>query len=245
MSVALFIPCLVDQFYPEIGESVVDLMERVGANFTYPEEQTCCGLPFFNMGQWDAAVRPAMHFIDVFENYEAVVTPSSSCASMVKHFFAKLFKDDREMLERAEALAGRTHELASWLVREAKRPELGAAFEGTVACHRSCHLRELEAGDEAEQLIRGVAGAKLIALPRTEVCCGFGGAFSIKFPVLSGAMGATKCDTFDDCKADCIVTTDAGCMLQINGILHRRGAPRRVWHLAELLAGRVKAEAKA
>lgn len=244
MTVALFIPCLVDQFYPEIGESVADIMDRLGVECAYPEGQTCCGLPFYNMGKWDAARRPALHFMEVFEHYEAIVTPSSSCASMVKHFFANLFKDDPKLLEKAHSLAGRTHELSSYLVNEAKRTDLGASFEGSVACHRSCHLRELEARDEAEQLIRGVAGAQLITLPRTDVCCGFGGAFSIKFPVLSGAMGSGKCDTFDECKADCVVTTDAGCMLQINGILHRRNAPRRVWHIAELLSGRVPAGVK-
>ncbi|MBI3735540.1 (Fe-S)-binding protein [Candidatus Sumerlaeota bacterium] len=243
MTVALFIPCIVDQFYPEIGESVVQIMETLGEDFDYPEAQTCCGLPFYNMGHWDSAVRPARHFVEVFEDFEAVITPSSSCASMVKHFFANLFSEDAEMLERVQSLASKTHELTSYLVHEKKRLDLGAEFAGSVACHRSCHLRELGARDEAETLLRNVKGAKFIELPRTDACCGFGGAFSVKFPVLSGAMGETKCDTFDQCKADCVVTTDAGCMLQINGILHRRNAPRRVWHIAELLANRIKIEA--
>jgi len=236
----MFIPCLVDQMHPEIGESVADILEGLGYEIDYPEEQTCCGLPFFTTGHWGAAARPARHFIDVFERYDAVVTPSSSCASMIKHFNHELFKDDPALLERVDRVASRTHELTSFIVNEAGKTDLGAKFEGTVTCHRSCHLRELGARDEAESLIRGVAGARFIELPRTEACCGFGGSFAVKFPVLSGAMGGTKCDTFDECNADLVVTTDAGCMLQINGILHRRGAPRRVWHIAELLANRIR-----
>ena len=240
MTVALFIPCLVDQFYPEIGEAVVDVLESQRVEIDYPEAQTCCALPLYNMGRWEEALRPARHFIDVFEDYEAVVTPSSSCAAMVKHFFANLFADEPETLERSKRLAERTHELSSYLVNTLGKTDLGATFDGTVACHRSCHLREIGGRDEAETLIRGVEGASFVALPRTDVCCGFGGAFAIKFPVLSGAMGGTKCDTFEECNADCVVTTDAGCMMQINGLLHRRGEKRRVWHLAELLAGRIE-----
>jgi L-lactate dehydrogenase complex protein LldE len=238
--IALFIPCLVDQFYPEIGESVADILEKLGLEIDYPEAQTCCGLPFFNMGQWEAAERPARHFLDVFEGFEAIVTPSSSCAAMVKHYYPRLFEKDGAALERALAIGARTHELTQYLVNVLKRDDLGAKFEGSVACHRSCHLRELDAADEADRLIRNVEGARFIDLPRADVCCGFGGAFSIKFPVLSGAMGDGKCETFDDCGADCVVTTDAGCMLQINGALHRRGSRRRVRHLAELLAGRIQ-----
>lgn len=239
MAVALFIPCLVDQFFPEIGEAVADLLEAQGLEIEYPEGQTCCGLPFYNMGRWESALAPARRFLDVFDGYEAIVTPSSSCASMAKHYFGSLFEGDAAALERARRVGARTHELASYLVGELGKTSLGAKFEGTVACHRSCHLRELGARDEAERLIQGVEGAKLVPLPRGEACCGFGGSFSVKFPVLSGAMGAGKCDTLEDCKADCVVTTDAGCMLQINGALHRRGDARRVWHLAELLANRV------
>lgn len=236
---------MVDQFYPEIGESVADILEKLSLEIDYPEAQTCCGLPFYNMGHWDAAIRPARHFIDVFESYDAVVTPSSSCASMVKHFFVNLFAKEPATLARVKRLADRTHELTSFLVHQSGKLDLGAKFNGSVACHRSCHLRELGAGDEAETLLRQVEGARFISLPRTDACCGFGGSFAVKFPVLSGAMGNTKCDTFDECKADCVVTTDAGCMLQINGILHRRNAPRRVWHIAELLANRVKIGANA
>lgn len=241
--IGLFIPCLVDQFFPEVGESVVDILERLGAEIDYPEAQTCCGLPFYNMGRWEAAERPARHFIDVFEGYDTIVTPSSSCASMVKHFYANMFKDHPVMSMRVKKIAERTHELSSYLVNVAGRPDVGAEFNGSVACHRSCHLREIGARDEAETLIQNVRGATLVELPDADVCCGFGGAFSVKFPALSGALGGSKCETFDECGADLVVTTDAGCMMQINGILHRRGAGRRVWHIAELLAGRVPAGA--
>lgn len=243
--IGLFIPCIVDQFYPEIGESVVELFERLGLEFDYPEDQTCCGLPFYNMGRWESACRPARHFIDVFEKYETVVTPSSSCAAMVKHFFGNLYKDDPKLHARAEALGHKTHELTSFIVQQLGKKEVGASFSGSVACHISCHLREIGGWSDAETLLQNVQGAQYIQLPRADVCCGFGGAFSVKFPVLSGAMGATKCETFDECKADCVVTTDAGCMLQINGTLHRRGATRKIWHIAELLANRVAIGARA
>lgn len=241
MTVALFIPCLVDQFFPEVGESVVDIFEKLETKFEYPEEQTCCGLPFYNMGRWDEAKAPARHFIEVFDRYEALVTPSSSCASMVKHFYLNLFQDDSTMLVRAKSLAEKTHELTSYIVNVAKRADVGAEFEGTVTCHRSCHLRELGARDEAETLIKAVKGVKFMDLPRTEVCCGFGGSFAVKFPALSGAMGGGKCDTIDESNADLVVTTDAGCMMQINGLLHRRESPRRIRHIAELLANRIQA----
>ncbi|MCH8333722.1 (Fe-S)-binding protein [Candidatus Sumerlaeota bacterium] len=240
MKVGLFIPCLVDQFYPEIGESVLEILDRLGLDVHYPESQTCCGLPFYNMGSWEAARRPARHFLDVFEPYDAVVTPSSSCAAMVKRFFPHLFRDVPELSSKIRSLGERTHELTAFLVNELEKSDLGASFSGSVACHRSCHLRELEAGQEAETLIRKVSGATLVALPRGEVCCGFGGAFSVKFPVLSGALGQAKCETFDECQADAVVTTDAGCMMQINGILHRQGSGRRVRHIAELLAGKIR-----
>lgn len=242
--IGLFIPCIVDQFYPEVGESVVDIFERLGLEFDYPEEQTCCGLPFYNMGRWSAACRPAKHFINVFEKYDAVVTPSSSCAAMVKHFFGNLYAKEPSLRERAERLAAKTHELTAYIVHEVGKKDVGASFAGSVTCHQSCHLREIGGWGDAETLIRNVQGATYLPLPRSEVCCGFGGAFSVKFPVLSGAMGGTKCDTFEECKADCVVTTDAGCMMQINGVLSRRGAPRRIWHVAELLANRVEIEAK-
>lgn len=240
MTTALFIPCIVDQFYPEIGESVADILEGLGVEIAYPEAQTCCGLPFFNMGRWDAAKRPARQFIDVFEDFEAVVTPSSSCCSMVSHFFPKLFAEEPETLARAEKLAAKTHELCSYLVHVAKRPDVGAEFNGVVTAHRACHFRELGQRDELDQVLKGVRGAKFIEAPRADVCCGFGGSFAVKFPVLSGAMGDTKCDTLvNQVKADAIVTTDAGCMLQINGLLSRRGEAKRVHHVAELLAGRL------
>jgi len=238
--IGLFIPCLVDQFYPEVGEAVADVLERLGQEIDYPEAQTCCGLPFFNMGRWEAARPAARHFLNVFEPYDAVVTPASSCAAMVRRFYGELFAGEPRLAERARALAQRTHELASFLVNVLHISDVGARFRGTVACHRSCHLREIEARDEAETLIRRVAGTELVEMPRGEVCCGFGGAFAIKFPILSGALGETKCETFEACGADVIVTTDAGCMLHLNGLLHRRGSPRRIHHLAELLAGRLE-----
>lgn len=253
MTVGLFIPCLVDQFFPDIGDAVVDIFEKLGVPARYPQQQTCCGLPFYNMGHHEAAVGPAAHFMDVFEGYDAVVTPSSSCAAMIKHYYPRLFAAQASMKERAERLAAKTFELSSYIVNEAGTTDLGASYEGSVACHRSCHLRELGARDEAEQLIKGVRGAEFVQLQRVEMCCGFGGSFAVKFPLMSGTMGQSKCDSIEQSKADCVVTTDAGCMLQINGVLRRRSgeggdeggrdrdspAIRRVYHLAELLVGRV------
>ena len=237
--IALFIPCLVDQFFPEIGEAVADVLQAQGLDIDYPEAQTCCGLPFYNMGQWEAAERPARHFIEVFEPYDAIVTPSSSCGSMAAHFNLNLFKDDPKMNERAKAVAAKTHEFTSYLVNVLGKTDLGAKYRGKVTCHRSCHMRELGARDEAEQLIKAVEGVEFLELPRTDVCCGFGGSFSVKFPALSGAMGETKCATIEQSRADLAVTTDAGCMLQINGMLHRRGQGKQIRHIAELLANRI------
>lgn len=246
MKVALFIPCMVDQFFPEVGEATAELLERLGVEVDYPAAQTCCGLPFYNMGQFEAAARPARHFLDVFEDYEAIVTPSSSCASMAKHFSARMFGDlaggtnGNAEADRAAAVGARTHELTSFIVNVLGRTDVGAEFAGSVAIHESCHMRELDARDEPEQLVRGVTGATLKSLPNSDTCCGFGGSFSVKFPEVSGAMNEYKCENIAAARADLIVTTDAGCMLQINGMLHRQGSTARVRHIAELLAGRIE-----
>jgi L-lactate dehydrogenase complex protein LldE len=237
MKVSLFITCLVDQFFPEVGMSVVSVLRKLGVEVDFPSEQTCCGQPAFNSGFSSEARELAKRFIGIFENSEYVVAPSGSCTSMVKVFYPELFKDDPDWHKRAESLASRTYEFTEFLVNVLKVEDLGAAYQGKIALHQSCHLlRELNVRTEPECLLRSVKGIELVELERAEVCCGFGGLFSIKYPHISGSILQDKIDCVERSGADVVVASDAGCLMHIAGGLSRQSAAARTMHIAELLA---------
>lgn len=249
--VALFVTCLIDQLYPQIGEAAVRVLERAGCDVLFPEGQTCCGQATFNSGFWDDAqvlarrhldvfddVRAlAQHHLDVFGDAAAVVAPSGSCVAMVREWYPRLFRDDPALAARAHALAGVTYELGEYLVRVLGRTDLGARFPAAVAYHPSCHgLRGLGLCDEPLRLLRAVQGLRLVDLHGADECCGFGGFFAVKFAALSGAMLATKMDAIEASGAEVVTATDASCLMHIAGGLARRGSPVRALHLAEILA---------
>ena len=237
MKVSLFITCLVDQFFPEVGMSVVSVLRKLGVEVDFPAEQTCCGQPAFNSGFSSEARELAKRFIGIFEKSEYVVAPSGSCSSMVRVFYPELFRDDPEWHKRAESLASRTYEFTEFLVNVLKVEDVGAAYHGKVALHQSCHLlRELNVRTEPQCLLRGVKGIELVELDRAEACCGFGGMFSIKYPHISGSILQDKIDSVKKSGAEVVVASDVGCLMHIAGGLCRQSATARTMHIAELLA---------
>jgi len=237
MKASLFITCLVDQLFPQVGVSMVEVLRRLGVEVDFPEAQTCCGQPAFNSGYRKEARDLAARFINVFDDSEYVVAPSGSCASMVKVFYADLFEDDAAMRERARALAARTYEFSEFLVNVLQIEDVGAQFSGRVALHQSCHLlRELNVRGEPLRLLRAVRGIELVELERAEACCGFGGLFAIKYAQISGSILQEKIDHIRESGADVIVASDMGCLMHIGGGLSRQRIPVRTMHIAELLA---------
>lgn len=235
MNVALMITCLGDVLRPAAGIATVNLLRRLGHEVEFPEAQTCCGQPFFNSGFADLAREQAKHTITVFEGERPVVTPSGSCAAMVKNEYPHLLKGDDRWHARATELAARTFELSDFLVNQLGVLDVGARYSGKVAYHYACHLRGLRLGGEAERLIEHVAGASLMTLRHADQCCGFGGSFSVRYPQISTAMVNDKVKCIEETDADCVVSTDTGCLMNVGGRLHRLGRPIEVLHLAELL----------
>lgn len=237
MRVSLFITCLVDQFFPEVGISTVEVLRRLNVQVDFPPEQTCCGQPAFNSGFTSEARELAKRFIEIFERAEYVVAPSGSCTSMVKVFYPELFKDDPDWHRRAEALASRTHEFTEFVVNVLGVEDVGASYRGKVALHQSCHLlRELQVRTEPQRLLNAVKGIEMVELERAEACCGFGGLFSIKYPHISGGILQEKIDSIKKSGADVVVASDVGCLMHIAGGLSRQGIATKTMHIAELLA---------
>lgn len=238
LRVALFVTCLVDQLWSQIGASTVEVLKRTGCTVEFDERQTCCGQPAFNTGYRREARRVAAQFIETFEasRADAIVSPSGSCTAMVHHY-ESLFAEDEYWRQRARALAGRTFELSSFLVRVLKVVDLGARFAGRVTWHDACHgLRELGVHDEPRELIKHVRDTEYIELPNADACCGFGGTFSVKYPEISTAILDQKIEAIERASVDAVISGDASCLMQIGGRLSRVGSKTRVMHLAELLA---------
>jgi len=236
MRVSLFVTCLVDQLWPSIGTSTVKVLRRAGCEVLFDERQTCCGQPAFNTGYRKEARRLAERWVDIFEDADAIVSPSGSCTAMVRHFH-ELFPDNEELRGRARAIARRTHELGSFLVNVLGVEDVGASFPGRLTWHDACHgLRDLGLKSEPRRLIHRVRGAELVELSNAEACCGFGGTFSVKYPEISVAILDEKIDAIEQAGVKAVVSGDASCLMQIGGRLTRKGSTVRTLHLAELLA---------
>ena len=234
--VSLFVPCFVDQLLPEVAVDTVKVLRRIGYDVEFLEDQTCCGQPAFNTGYWNEARPCAEHFVHVFKHAEFVVCPSGSCATMVRTFYADLLASS-SLRDDAIAVASRTFELSEFLVKVAGVTQVGAVFPHAVTYHASCHgLRELHLRDEPLQLLRQVAGLKLIEMARSEECCGFGGTFAIKFADISAAMGNSKAESVADTKAEFVTAIDPSCLMHLQGIMCKRQDQARTIHLASILA---------
>ena len=232
------VTCLGDVIRPGAGKAVVRLLQRLGHTIDFPEAQTCCGQPMYNSGYADLAREQAKHTIRVFQSDQPVVTPSGSCAAMVKVEYPHLLAGDPEWHARAVDLASRTFEFSDFLVNRLQVVDVGAKFEGKVAYHFACHLRMLGQTSEVETLINNVEGATYVPLNRQDQCCGFGGSFSIRYPQISGNLVDDKMRCILASGADCVVSTDAGCLMNIGGRLHRESKPVECLHIAELLERR-------
>ena len=235
--VALFITCLGDQFFPQVGECVVKILRRLDVEVTFNPAQTCCGQPAFNTGYRDEAREVASQVLDLFDDADYVVAPSGSCTSMVRVFYPELFAGDPARLEKSERLRRRFFEFSEFLVNVLKIDDVGARFPHRVTYHDSCHLlRELGVAEPPRRLLRSVRDIDFVEMNDDKLCCGFGGTFSVKFPEVSVAMGQDKIRAAAETGAEYVVANDGGCLMHVAGLIHRQGLPLKTMHLAELLA---------
>ena len=236
--VGLFVTCLVDLFRPSVGFATVKLLEEAGCVVEVPESQTCCGQPAFNSGDRKDTADIARAVIKAFSPYDFVVAPSGSCAGMIKAHYPELFAKDSPDRAAADALAEKTYELVSFLVRVMKQEKVAAQFDGSVTYHDSCSgLRELGVKAEPRKLLRTVEGLDLVEMEDAEVCCGFGGTFCVKYPDISNVMVAKKTKKIAATGADLLLAGDLGCLMNMAGKLKREGSPLKARHVAEILAG--------
>lgn len=237
--VTLFMQCIVDSCFPQVGEAMVAVLERQGLTLEYPADQTCCGQPAFNAGYRNEAARLARRFLDVFEDAECIVCPSGSCVHMVRHHYRELFAKEPRLLARAERVGAKTFEFTQFLVDVLGVTDVGASWPGDVTYHDSCHLlRGLGVKDQPRALLAGVRGLNLIEMTRSDECCGFGGTFSAKYPEISEALLETKLANIQATGAGAVVGCDMGCLMHMQGMIRRRELPISVHHIAEILAGR-------
>ena len=242
VNVGLFIPCYVDQFYPEVGLASLDLLERYGVRAEFPEAQTCCGQPMANSGCFADAAPLAKKFLSVFSRYEYVVCPSGSCVSMVRDHYANLLPDE----PRLASMHGKVYELCEFL-HDVLHVQPHGRFAHRVGLHQSCHgLRELRlasgserripAFDKVRDLLSALEGIELVNLSRPDECCGFGGTFAVSEEAVSCAMGKDKIADHERAGAEIIAGADMSCLMHLSGLLQRQKKPLRVMHVAQVLA---------
>jgi L-lactate dehydrogenase complex protein LldE len=235
--VGLFATCLVDLIRPSVGFASAKLIEDSGCDVVVPE-QTCCGQPAFNSGDRKTAKALAMQAIDAFQGVDYVVAPSGSCAGQLKKHVPELFADEPELARRADAFAAKVHELVSFLVDVRGVTAVDARFDGSVTYHDSCAgLRELGIRSQPRALLESVEGLTLTELKDSDVCCGFGGTFAVKYGEISDAIVAKKSDNVAAAGAGTLLAGDLGCLMNMAGKLQRQGRPVKVRHVAEVLAG--------
>ena len=239
MEASLFVTCIVDQLYPEVGVSVVQVLRNAGVDVNYPEGQTCCGQPLYNSGFTAEARKLAERTLDILGDREHVVVPSGSCGAMMRVFYLDLFADDPALLARAQDLSQRVYEFTEFLVDVVGYEPgslIGQGSASTVAYHPSCHLlREMEVKEAPQRLLDAAPGVERVELPDAEQCCGFGGTFAVKYPHISEEMLADKVAAAAASGADTLTACDMGCLMHIGGAVSRQGLPFRVRHIAQVL----------
>lgn len=239
--VSLFFTCLADTFAPRVAFAAVAVLERFGARVDVPLSQTCCGQPAANSGNFQEARRMAAKFLSDFDGDGYIVSPSGSCAAMVKNLYPVLFRDEPRMLARARAVGERVYELSQFLVDVLGVVDPGSTFEGKVTYHDSCHLlRGLGVASAPRTLLRAIPGVELVEMAESDRCCGFGGTFAVTHPGISCAMVERKLDRILETGARYVTSADLGCLLNIEGLISRSGHPVKAVHLAEVLAGAVE-----
>jgi L-lactate dehydrogenase complex protein LldE len=236
MTITLFIPCFVDLLYPKVGISMVHILERLGHKVRCPEDIVCCGQPAFNAGYWTESREVAVRVLDRLKDSEAVVIASGSCGAMLRVFYPDLFAGTTHSQE-AKALSSKCYEFSDFLVNRLGVTDVGARFPAKVTFHDGCHgLRELGNKKPARALLAKVRDLEFVEMKDAETCCGFGGTFAAKFPMISTAMGEVKCASAFATGAQYIVSNDSSCQMQVQGLLDRDKSPVKTIHLAEILA---------
>lgn len=236
MKITLFIPCFVDQLFPRVGVSAVRIFEKLGHTVDFREALICCGQPAFNAGYWEESRTIARRVVEALRGQDPVVVPSGSCGAMLKNFYPELFRNT-PLAEAAHQLSRRTFEFSSFLVDELGVTDLGSRFPAKVTFHDGCHgLRELHIKSQPRQLLERVQDLSLVEMEDLTSCCGFGGTFAVKFPMISTAMGETKSASALDTGAEYLVSNDSSCLMHLQGLLSRRGQKLKTIHLAEVLA---------
>jgi len=237
-TVGLFVTCLADLFRPTVGFAAAKLIEDAGCKLHVPMAQTCCGQPAYNSGDRKDARALAEQAIEAFEGFDYVVAPSGSCAAMLKKHYPGLFKGDAAWEKRAEVFSAKVYELVSFLTDVMKVEKVQSDFAGTVTYHDSCSgLRELGIKAQPRKLLGSLPGVTLAEMKDSEVCCGFGGTFCVKYPDISNAIVEKKVATIGDTGADVLLAGDIGCLMNMAGKIRREGGKTQVRHVAEVLAG--------
>jgi len=253
MRVFLFVPCFIDQFYPNVAVSTIKVLEHLGCEVTFPENQTCCGQPAYNSGYFDEARLMAMHEMNAFMKFKAtvgdrkeyefdpkhdyVVGPSGSCIAMIRNFYPQLLADDERFNQTVKSFGARTYEFTEFIDRVIGVNKFHGKLNASISFHDSCHgLRELGVKDGPRKIFKQIEGLKLVELPQNEVCCGFGGTFSVKFPEISVAMADEKLKNFSLTGCDTLVSADMSCLMHLQGRAKRHGTPVRFTHIAEIMA---------
>jgi L-lactate dehydrogenase complex protein LldE len=236
LKINLLIPCFVDQLFPSVGISVVRIFEKLGHTVDFKESIVCCGQPAFNAGYWKEARGIAGRVLQSLAGSDPVVVPSGSCAAMVKNFYPELFRETPQA-EAAAQLSQRVFEFSSFLVDQLRVTELGSRFPARVTFHDGCHgLRELHVQRQPRQLLERVRDLTLLEMEDQTSCCGFGGTFAVKFPMISTAMGETKSASALETGAEYLVSNDSSCLMHLQGLLSRQNQKLKTIHLAEVLA---------
>ncbi len=237
MKVDVFIPCFIDQFYPETAFSFIKVLEKAGCDVHYNPEQTCCGQPSFNSGYWNETKTLAVKFLNGFNQADIVVAPSASCTGFIKNYYRKLFTEDADWILKVDDLTPRIYEFTDFLVNKIQRTDFGAEFNHRVTFHDSCAgLREYGIKDEPRVLLEKVKGLELIEMENLTTCCGFGGTFSAKFHHISTAMTEQKVENALKTGAEYIISTEASCLMNIDAYIRKQKLPIKTIHLADVLA---------
>ena len=236
MIVDIFIPCFIDQIYPETANNMVKILEKVGCEVNYNIEQTCCGQPAFNGGFWDACKEVGQKFIKDFPNDRYIVSPSASCVGMIKNYYGEIFHNTA-LHNEYKQVHKNIYELSDFLVNILNVTDIGATLNGIATYHDSCAaLREMNIKTEPRTLLSKVKGLELREMKDVETCCGFGGTFSIKYESIAVAMADTKIENAMATEAEYIISTDISCLMHLDGYLKKQNKPLKIMHLADVLA---------
>ena len=243
LKASLFVTCIIDQFYPEVGESVARVLRRLGVDLDFPRGQTCCGQPAFNAGYWSDARPLAKRTLRTLRGERYIVVPSGSCASMLRVFYPELLESDPQQLELAREMIPRVYEFSEFIVDVLGIDNLSPYLDDSKAAqglgvtyHESCHLRrELGVTTQPRTLIESIPGVELVEMEQSDVCCGFGGTFAVKYADISGAILQDKIDYVRATRAGTLVACDSSCLMHIGGGMEKQGVAVRPAHLAQLI----------